>query len=175
MSCVATMSEKRKREFMEKLNSCYSVVQQSSAKGKGISAVEIAEKLNLHRTTVHSYLNTLELMGKVYSEKGLWYAKRVKEDSIKEKEIELTIELPLLDEEEKEREAQLRVIAEMYPHAKSIQKYLEARKDLRTVKIKGKNIDAIKDELPKMIMEAWEKQNKRNPPFWKRKIKLPEI
>lgn len=28
------------------------------------------------------------------------------------------------------------------------------------VKIKGRNIDAIKDELPKIIMEAWQKQIK---------------
>jgi hypothetical protein len=69
------MSDKRKREFMEKLESCYKVVQQSSAKGIGISAVEVAEQLGVHRTTAHSYLNTLEFMGKVYSQKGLWFAK----------------------------------------------------------------------------------------------------
>jgi IS30 family transposase len=166
------MSDKRKHEFMEKLDSCYRIVQQSSAKGKGISAAEIAEQLGKHRTTVHSYLNSLEFMGKVYSEKGLWYAKDVKENSIKEKEIEIKIELPILDKEEREKEAELTAITEIYPHAKSIKKYLEASKDLRTIKIRGKNIDAIKEELPKMIMEALEKQNKSKP-FWKRKIKLP--
>lgn len=61
---------------MENLDRCDKVVQQSSA--KGISAIEIAEKLNVHRTTVHSYLNTLELAGKVYSEHGLWYPKETK-------------------------------------------------------------------------------------------------
>ena len=164
------MSDKRKHEFMEKLDSCYSVVQQSSS--KGISAREIAEKLGIHRTTAHSYLNTLELMGKVYSEHGLWYAKDVKESSIREKEIELTIELPVLDEDEREVEAQLRAIAETYPHAKSIKRYLEARKELRTIKIRGKNIENIKEELPKLIAEALEKHDKSKP-FWKRKIKLP--
>ena len=59
---------------MDNLERCYKIVQQSSS--KGIRAVEVASKLGVHRTTAHSYLNTLELMGKVYSEKGLWYPKQ---------------------------------------------------------------------------------------------------
>jgi len=169
------MSEKRKREFMEKLDSCYSVVQQSSAKGKGISAREVAEKLKIHRTTAHTYLNTLELMGKVYSEKGLWYAKEQGSILEKEKEFELTIELPHEDEDEREFEARLKLLATEHPdYFDFLEKYLEARKEARTIKIRGKNLDAIKDELPKMIMEAWEKHNKPKP-FWKRKLTLPEI
>ena len=58
---------------MEKLEECYKVVQQSSS--KGIRAVEVAEKLGVHRTTAHDYLNTLELMGRVYNQHGLWFAK----------------------------------------------------------------------------------------------------
>jgi predicted ArsR family transcriptional regulator len=161
------MSDKRKHEFMEKLDSCYKIVQQSSAKGKGISAVEIADQLGKHRTTVHSYLNSLEFMGKVYSEKGLWYAKDIKEDSIKEKEIELTIELPTEDEDEREYEARLKTLAQGY-HLDFIENYLKARKEARTIRIKGKNIDAIKEELPKLIMEALKEQNKPKP-LWKRK------
>lgn len=53
------------------LNKIYNVVQQSSSKG-GVSAEELAEELKLHRTTVYSYLNTLEHMGKVYSNRGKW-------------------------------------------------------------------------------------------------------
>jgi len=75
------MSNKRKRELMEKLDRCYKVVQQSR---NGINAIGIAEKLGIHRTTAHSYLNTLELMGKVYSQKGLWYPE---EPSTKEKPL----------------------------------------------------------------------------------------
>ena len=55
---------------MENLDKCYKVVQQSRT---GISAIKIAEELKKHRTTVHNYLNTLELMGKVYNQHGLWY------------------------------------------------------------------------------------------------------
>ena len=77
------MSDKRKRELMAKLDRCYKVVQQSR---NGINAVDIAKKLNVHRTTAHSYLNTLELMGKVYSQKGLWYPEEpsTKENSLPE-------------------------------------------------------------------------------------------
>jgi len=75
------MSNKRKRELMEKLDRCYKVVQQSR---NGINAIGIAKKLDIHRTTAHSYLNTLELMGKVYSQKGLWYPE---EPSTKEKPL----------------------------------------------------------------------------------------
>lgn len=60
--------------MMENLNKCYKVVQQRRT---GISAIALAEDLKIHRTTAHSYLNTLELMGKVYSEKGLWYPKKL--------------------------------------------------------------------------------------------------
>jgi hypothetical protein len=69
------MSDKRKRELMENLDRCYKVVQQNS---EGISAIEIAKKLGVHRTTVHGYLNILELMGKVRSEHGEWHPKESK-------------------------------------------------------------------------------------------------
>lgn len=167
------MSQKRKRESMEKLDSCYSVVQQSSA--KGISAKEIADKLKMHRTTVHSYLNTLELMEKVYSQKGLWYAKEPEENSILGKEIELTIELPILDKQIAVAEAQLRVLCEALKEINAddpLKTFLEALKDARTIKIKGRNIEAIKEQLPKLIEEALQKQNKlKNKSFWRRLTK----
>lgn len=64
------MSSERKRQSMDNLDKCYKVIEQSST---GISAIDIAEKLKIHRTTVHGYLNSLELSGRVYSQKGLWY------------------------------------------------------------------------------------------------------
>ena len=165
------MSHKSKRKFMDNLERCYKIVQQSSS--KGIRAIEVAERLGVHRTTAHSYLNTLELMGKVYSEHGLWYAKESKDESIGEKEIELTIELPPLDEDEVETEAELRTILAIYPHLKSLKAYLEAKKELRTIKIRGRNIEEIKEQLPKIITETLEKTKKESKSFWKRKIKLP--
>ncbi|NIN53207.1 MAG: HTH domain-containing protein [Nitrososphaeria archaeon] len=70
------MSDKRKRRLMENLEKCYKVVQQKSK--SGISASDIAEKLDVHRTSVHRWLNTLDLTDKVYSEHGLWYPKEAK-------------------------------------------------------------------------------------------------
>jgi DNA-binding IclR family transcriptional regulator len=53
---------------LEILDKCYSIVQQSSAKG-GISAKEVGKK-GVHRSTAHGYLNTLEYVGKVESQHG---------------------------------------------------------------------------------------------------------
>jgi len=79
------MLDKRKRKMMENLDRCYKVVQQSRT---GTSAIKVAEELKIHRTTAHSYLNTLELMGKVYSEKGLWYAKTRRAEGSEETELD---------------------------------------------------------------------------------------
>lgn len=172
---MATKMDKRKRQFMEKLDSIYKVVQQSSP--KGISAIEIAKRLGRpesYRTTVHRYLNTLELMEKVRNEKGLWFPKEPKENSILGKEIELTIELPILNGQQAKAEAALKVLGEYFGEdlnqiKKIIEKYLESLKEARTVKIKGRNIDAIKEQLPKLIEEALQKQNKiKHKRFWKR-------
>ena len=73
-----------------------------------------------------------------------------------EKEIELTIKLPLLDEEERQREAELRYIAEKY-RLENLKLRLKFLEELRTIKIKGKNIKEIKEQLPKIIMETLKK------------------
>ena len=164
------MSHKSKRKFMDNLERCYKIVQQSSS--KGIRAIEVAERLGVHRTTAHSYLTTLELMGKVYSEHGLWYATKSKGESIGEKEIELTIKLPPSDEEERQREAELRYIAKKYGLS-NLESYLKFLEELRTIRVKGKNIEDVKEQLPKLIMETLEKTKKESKSFWKRKIKPP--
>lgn len=103
------------------------------------------------------------------------------ESEVENREIELTIELPALDEDEREEEARLYMLARalntLYHEpgtAREVEAYLKKRKELRTVKVKGRNIDAIKEDLPKIIMQALEKYDKTKP-FWKRKVKLPEI
>lgn len=96
LDCVATMSSKKDHELMDNWDSCLSLIKQSSA--KGISAQELAKKLGKHRTTIHSYLTSLELRGQVESKHGLWYPKEViakiaipKENST---EKEIIIKLP---------------------------------------------------------------------------------
>ena len=164
------MLRKNKREFMEKLDSCYKIVQQSSAKGKGISAVEIAEQLGVHRTTVHSYLNSLEFMRKVYSEKGLWFA-REPSGSIKPEEITIEITLPAYSEEERYWEEKVReniAILKNEELKKYLQATLEANLKARTITIKmqgSKNAEALKDLVSQSVKEAYEKHRKK--PFWK--------
>jgi DNA-binding MarR family transcriptional regulator len=157
------MSNKRKHEFMENLDRCYKAVLQSST--KGISAVEIAKKLNIHRATIHSYLNTLEYMGKVHNEHGLWYA-RTGEQGIRPLEKEIVIELPiskndfveiaLLEEEAKRLEkAKLRQSAEL------IKSILEKLRETRIIKIKGKNVDSLDlEKLQGLILQSYEKESK---------------
>ena len=168
MVCVATMSHKRKREFMERLDSCYSVVQQSCS--KGISAREIAQKLGMHRTTAHSYLNTLEFMGKVYSEKGLWYAKE-QSGSIKPEEIEIEITLPPFSEPERywleklERDISLSKSEVIRKHLQALL-YANIKSRTITIRIRGsQNIEALKDAISEAVKEAYEKHRKK--PFWK--------
>lgn len=66
--------DKRQQQSRENLERCYKVVQQSSR--SGISAIDVAKKLGIHRVTAHSYLTTLELMERVYSQHGLWFARK---------------------------------------------------------------------------------------------------
>jgi biotin operon repressor len=91
------MSSKKDHELMDNWDSCLSLVKQSSA--KGISAQDLAKKLGKHRTTIHSYLTSLELRGQVESKHGLWFPKETVENITnpieKSIEKEIIIKLPL--------------------------------------------------------------------------------
>jgi predicted transcriptional regulator len=154
------MSSRKDHETMMNLDKCYSIVQQSSTKG-GISAAEIAKKLNKHRATVHRYLTSLELMGKVESQHGTWLAK-TGEQTIKPLEKEIVIELPI-----PKNEWQRMVLLEHY--AKLFGKHtddsdnvfkisLEKLKETRTIRIKGKNVDDLDlEKIVNLIKQANEK------------------
>jgi len=140
-------------------------VLQSSA--KGISAVEIARKLGIHRTTVHGYLNSLELMGKVYSERGTWRAK-TGEQTIRPLEKEVVIELPI----PKDQMVEISLL-EIYAKRAERQEYsqlaeifkilLEKLRETRTIRIKGKNVDDLDlQKLGNLIQQANKKSSKVN-------------
>lgn len=158
------MSNQKHHEFTKSLEKCYNIVLQSSA--KGISAVEISRKLSKHRTTVHSYLNTLEYMGRVYSEHGTWYAK-TGEQTIKPLEKEIVIQLPI-PENQWQRIAALEVLAKDWEanSAETSNLYrvcLETLRDTRTIRIKGKNVDDLDlEKLGNLIQQANEKSSKFN-------------
>lgn len=158
------MSNKRDREFMDNLDRCYNLVQQSST--KGIRAVEVARKLGVHRATAHRYLVSLELMGKVYSEHGVWYAK-TGEHTIKPLEREIVIELPM-PEKELQRMVLLEAMdkdwKETFPETTSLYRIsLEKLRETRTIRIKGKNVDDLDlQKLGNLIQQANEKSIKFN-------------
>ena len=133
----------------------------------GINAVEIAKKLSIHRTTVHGYLNSLELMGKVESQHGIWRAK-TGEQTIKPLEKEIIIELPI-PKNEWQRVAALEAMAkkaeraELLLTAEDIRIVLEKLRETRTIKIKGKNVDDLDlEKLGNLIQQANEKSSKIN-------------
>ncbi len=170
------MTKRKQHQNMEKLDSCYKLVQQSSTKG-GIRATEIGRKMEVHRTTAHKYLISLEFMGKVYSDQGLWRAK-TGEQTIKplEKEIEIMLPLP---EDEWRRVALLEHFAVDWencsPNAKEnpFRITLEKFNETRTIKIKGKNVDDLDlEKMAVLAQQAIEKNSSFNLKSILRKFKL---
>jgi len=156
------MTSQRYHETMKKLDNCYKVVQQSSP--KGISAVEIAKQLDRHRATAHKYLNSLELMGKVESEHGIWRAK-TGEQTIKPLEKEIVIELPL-SENQLQRVSALKWLSRDWEKSfpRNSNRYrieLETLRETRTIRITGKNVDDLDlEKLGNLIQQAYEKSSK---------------
>jgi len=160
------MLDKKDHENMLKLDSCYKLVQQSSAKG-GIRAVDIAEKLNISKSTVHDRLNSLQFAGKVYSDQGLWKA-TTGEQTIKPLEKEIVIELPLPEKKFPDI-ARLAVFIDYMKDmgatgvAKMAETIMEKYNETRTIKIKGKNVDDLDlEKIAVMIQQANEKSSKVN-------------
>ena len=159
------MSSKKYHESMIRLDKCYNIVQQSGA--KGINAVDIAKKLGVYRTTVYDRLNSLELMNKIESSHGLWYAK-TGEQTIKPLEKEIEIELPI-PENKWENIALLEALAKQAEEAKlskpaeTIRTFLEKFRETRTIRIKGKNVDTLDlEKIGSMIKEANKKSSMFN-------------
>jgi len=156
------MSHKKDREYMENLDRSYNIVLQSST--KGMRAIEIARKLGVHRATAHRYLVSLELMGKVEDDRGIWRAK-TGEQTIKPLEKEIVIELPL-PEKEWQRMTMLESMAELFydpeqKRANTFEIALEKFKETRTIRIKGKNVDDLDlEKIGKLIQQANEKSLK---------------
>jgi AcrR family transcriptional regulator len=170
------MSNRKDHENMLKLDNCYKVVLQNSAKG-GTRVNAIAEELGVHRTTVYNYLNSLELMGKVESHQGLWKAKTT-EPTIKplEKKIEIVLPIP---KNEVHRLALLENLARDWekgipndndnPARILLEKFNEAR----TITIRGKNVDGLDlEKIANLIEQASENSSKFNLKGILRKLKF---
>lgn len=158
------MSDQKAHKNMEKLDKCYKVVQQNSAKG-GINVAEIARKIGVHRTTAYGYLNSLELMGKVENEHGTWRAK-TGEQTIKPLEKEIVIELPT-PKDQWPNIALMEILAKdcekanLPKTAEAYRTVLENHAKTRTIRITGKNIDDLNlQNLANLILQANEKSSK---------------
>ena len=130
---------------MENLDRCYKVVQQ---KRTGISANDVAVEIKKHRTTVHGYLNTLELMKKVYSEHGLWYPKtslnkeKTKEDS---ENFKFYVEHGLITKKEIDTYSAAKTLLEILP--KDSQQYLITKLLIIHFNQKIESLKKIKETL----------------------------
>jgi CHAD domain-containing protein len=157
------MKDKKHHEFMIKLDECFKIVQQSGT--KGISAVDIAKKIGIYRTTVYDRLNSLEVMNKVESKHGIWYAK-TGEQSIKpiEKEIQIVLPVPNKQLEYFVNLGNLANLAESHNLSKLAKRYrneLDLFKETRTIRIKGTNIKELDlEKIGKLIQEVTKKTSK---------------
>lgn len=161
---MATLAHQKDHKSKNNLDRCYKVVRQSSA--NGISAVEIAKRLSIDKSTVHRQLASLLLMEKVESKNGIWFAKTVGQ-TIKPLEKEIVIELPM-PKKEWQRMALLEAMdkdwKETFPETTSLYRIcLEKLRETRTIKIKGKNVDDLDlEKLGNLIQQANEKGSKVN-------------
>jgi len=151
---------------MDNLGKCLGIVQRSRVKG-GVSAKDIGKKLGMHRTTVHRHLASLQLMGKVESQYGLWTVKKG-EQTVAPLEKEIVIELPT-PEKEWQRIAMIKMLAaeaneDNLPKVSNIYAtLLESYMETRTIRIKGKNVDDVElGKIGDLILQANKNSSKVN-------------
>jgi hypothetical protein len=173
------MTSKKEHQSMENLDKVYNLVQQSSAKG-GTNATTIGEKLGMHRTTIHKHLNSLELMGKVESQHGLWVAK-TGEQTIKPLEKEIVIELPM----PKDKWADLARLQVHSDYMKGLgfsgvaeieQTLIDKFNETRRIRIIGKNVENIDlEKVSNLILQANEKSSAVSLRRFLKGLKLPQF
>lgn len=156
------MTSQKDHETMENLEKCFSIVQQSSAKG-GIRAAEISKKLGWHKTTVYNYLNSLQYRGRVESQQGLWRAKSG-EQTIQPSEKEIVIKLPL-PKNEWQRMVLLENAAKTFGGTNDPENIfkisLDKLEETRTIRIIGKNVDDLDlKKISDLIQQADIKNSK---------------
>jgi len=126
-----------------------------------MSAVEIAKRLDIDRSTVHRQLAILLQMEKVESKNGIWFAKTV-EQTIKPLEKEIVIELPI-PENEWQRIVLLEEAAKTFGGTNSdniFKTSLEKLKETRTIRITGKNVDDLDmEKIGNLIQQANQKSS----------------
>jgi predicted ArsR family transcriptional regulator len=141
------VSNQKHHKSMDTMDRVCKIVRQSS---HGIKAIEIAEKVGIHKTTVHRALFSLEQLGMVESRSGIWFPK-TGEQTIKPLEKEIVIELPI-PRSEWQRTVLLEQAAELFgqtDHNNIFKTSLDKLKETRTIRITGKNVDDL--DLQKIV------------------------
>lgn len=163
---------------MDNVEKCYNLIQQNSA--KGISAVDIADTLGKHRTTVHSYLNSLYYTGRAESRNGLWYPKAGAQ-TIRPLEKEIVIELPMPKNKWFDV-ARLQVHADymeglgMSGVADMEKTIIEKFNETRRIRITGKNVEDLDiEKVGNLILQANEKSAKVSFKRFLKNLKLPQL
>jgi transposase len=156
------VSNQKDHQFTGNLGRVYKTVLQNSA--NGIRADEIAEKLNIDRTTVYSHLSSLRLRKLVLSDQGYWKAITEEQPLEKEIVIELPIPkdqgLPIATLEIMARKAER---AGLLLTAEDMRILLEKLKETRTITIKGKNVDDLDlEKVQNLVLQANQKSSKIN-------------
>ena len=149
------MSSPKYHQFMKNLHKCYEVVLQNTAKG-GITASDIAKEMDMHKTVIHHLLNTLKAMKKVQDQHGNWFI-RPKERTAEAQEKEIVIELPI-PKNEWQRIALLEDMARLFGEndpSNAFKTSLQALKETRTIRVKGKNVDDLDlERVGDLVREA---------------------
>ena len=157
------MSNQKDHGLTGNLYKVYKVLLRIGA--KGIHPQEIADELNIDKTTVYGHLSTLRHMRRAESEQGIWCAK-TGEQTNKHLEKEIVIELPMpkgewrriafLEAQAKESERLgLSLLAEY------MRILLEKFRETRTIRIKGKNVDDLDlEKAANFIQQANEESSK---------------
>ena len=152
------MSNQKDHGLTGNLYKVYKVLLRIGA--KGIHPQEIADELNIDKTTVYGHLSTLRHMRRAESEQGIWRAK-TGEQTIKPLEKEITIVLPA-PRNEWQRMALLESMAKDLD-MDVCRVALEKLNETRTIRIKGKNVDDLDlEKIGNLIQQANEKSSKAN-------------
>jgi hypothetical protein len=104
-----------------------------SPEGKA-TAKYIMRITGLKHSRAYKCLKELEHKEIVEHQQPYWILKA----EAKNKERELIIELPPLNEDERETEARLKSLLEVFPELTFLRTYLNAKKDLRIIRLKSK-------------------------------------
>ena len=135
---VATKSHNGACKIMNSLDKCYKTLQQNC---RGLRAVDLAKELNLHRSTIHRNLSSLQLRGKVEERNGIWYANQNSQNQNLNPVKTLMEELVNLTLKQAEFKAEIQFINDYNPYNS------DPQIDINELEIKIEELEKLKRNL----------------------------